>query len=230
MKACLKAKTVRRLIFTSSAGTVDVTEQQKPLIDETWWSDVDFRRRVKMTGWMFFVSKTQAEQEAWEFAKENNIDFISIIPPVVVGPFLMPTMPPSLITALSLITGNEAHFSIIKQDQFVHLDDLCLDHMFLYEHPKAEGRYIFSAHEATIHDRAKLLNQKYHEYNVPTKFRDIPDQLDIVIFSSKKIKELGFQFKYSLDDMFTELWKHADIEGFFLKTAESPINNGTPKN
>lgn len=54
---------------------------------------------------MYFVSKTLAEKEAWKFAKEQGLDFITIIPPLVVGPFLMPTMPPSLITALSPITG-----------------------------------------------------------------------------------------------------------------------------
>lgn len=54
---------------------------------------------------MYFVSKTLAEQEAWKFAQEHNMDFVSIIPPLVVGPFLMDSMPPSLITALSLITG-----------------------------------------------------------------------------------------------------------------------------
>jgi len=52
MKACLKAKTVRRFIFTSSAGTLNVTEDQKPLWDESCWSDVEFCRRVKMTGWV----------------------------------------------------------------------------------------------------------------------------------------------------------------------------------
>lgn len=52
MKACEKAKTVRRLVFTSSAGTLDVTEQQNSVIDETCWSDVEFCRRVKMTGWV----------------------------------------------------------------------------------------------------------------------------------------------------------------------------------
>ncbi|MED6107182.1 hypothetical protein PIB30_011752 [Stylosanthes scabra] len=52
MKACLKAKTVRRLIFTSSAGTIDVSEFKKDLYDETCWTDVDFCRKVKMTGWV----------------------------------------------------------------------------------------------------------------------------------------------------------------------------------
>nr|WJP34988.1 dihydroflavonol 4-reductase 1 [Loropetalum chinense var. rubrum] len=203
MKACAEAKTVRRLVFTSSAGTVNVEEHQKPVYDETCWSDMEFCQSKKMTGWMYFVSKTLAEQAAWEFAKENNIDFISIIPTLVVGPFLMPSMPPSLITALSPITGNEAHYGIIKQGQFVHLDDLCNAHIYLYENPKAEGRYVCSSHDATILDLAKLLRAKYPEYNVPSKFKDVDESLTCVAFSSKKLTDLGFQFKYSLEDMFT---------------------------
>lgn len=53
----------------------------------------------------YFVSKTTAEQEAWKYAKENKLDFVSIIPPLVVGSFITQSMPPSLITGLSPITG-----------------------------------------------------------------------------------------------------------------------------
>ncbi|KAI4320975.1 hypothetical protein MLD38_034402 [Melastoma candidum] len=201
MKACVKAK-VRRLVFTSSAGTVNVQPTQKPVYDENSWSDLDFVRSVKMTGWMYFVSKTLAEQAAWKFAEENNLDFISIIPVLVVGPFIMSSFPPSLITALSPITRNEAHYTIIKQGQFVHLDDLCESHIFLYEHPEAKGRYICSSHDANIHHIAKLLKDKFPEYNVPTEFEGIDENLEIVSFSSKKLTDMGFKFKYSLEDMF----------------------------
>ncbi|XP_057423403.1 dihydroflavonol 4-reductase-like [Lotus japonicus] len=229
MKACQKAKTVRRLVFTSSAGTLNAVEHQKQMCDESCWSDVEFCRRVKMTGWMYFVSKTLAEQEAWKFAQEHDIDFITIIPSLVVGSFLMPTLPPSLTTALSPITGNEAHYSIIKQGQYVHLDDLCLAHIFLFEHPKSEGRYICSASEATIHDIAKLINSKYPEYNVPTKFKNIPDELELVRFSSKKIKDMGFEFKYSLEDMYTGAIDTCKEKGLLPKAAENPSNGITEK-
>ncbi|EOY14811.1 Dihydroflavonol-4-reductase [Theobroma cacao] len=204
MKACVKAKTVKKLVFTSSAGTVNVEERQKPVYDESNWSDLEFVYAKKMTGWMYFVSKTLAEQAAWKFAKENNLDFITIIPTLVIGPFLMSSMPPSLITGLSPITGNEAHYTIIRQGQFVHLDDLCMAHIFLFENPKAEGRYICSSHEATIVELAKMLREKYPDYNIPTKFKDADENLANVVFSSKKLLDLGFQFKYSLEDMFTE--------------------------
>uniref|UniRef100_A0A7N0V636 Flavanone 4-reductase n=1 Tax=Kalanchoe fedtschenkoi TaxID=63787 RepID=A0A7N0V636_KALFE len=152
---------------------------------------------------MYFVSKTLAEKTAWEYAKEHKIDFISIIPTLVVGPFLMPSFPPSLITALSPITKNESHYHIIKQGQFVHVDDLCMSHIYLYKHPEAEGRYICSSHNATILQLAKMLNDMYPEYKVPTEFEGVDDSLEVVSFSSKKLKGTGFEFKHSLEDMFS---------------------------
>ncbi|XP_031505895.1 dihydroflavonol 4-reductase [Nymphaea colorata] len=202
MRSCLKAKTVRRVVFTSSAGTVNIQEQARPVYDEECWSDVEFCRTKKMTGWMYFVSKSLAERAAWDFAKEHNLDFISIIPTLVVGPFIMPTMPPSMITALSLITGNEAHYSILKQVQLVHLDDLCNAHIFLFDHPEAKGRYICSSDDATIFEVADLLRRKYPEYNVPTKFEGIDESIKSIHFSSKKLLDLGFNFQYTVEQMF----------------------------
>ncbi|KAK6938847.1 NAD-dependent epimerase/dehydratase [Dillenia turbinata] len=225
MKSCAKAK-VRRLVFTSSAGTVNVEQHQKPVYDENCWSDIEFVRSVKMTGWMYFVSKTLAEQAAWKYAKENNIDFISIIPTLVVGPFIMPSMPPSLITALSPITGNEAHYSIIKQGQFVHLDDLCESHIYLYDHPNAEGRYICSSHDANIPELAKMLKEKYPEYNIPSSFEGVDENTPVVSFSSKKLVDAGFKFKYTLEDMFTEAVETCRQKGL-LPLSHEIKDNGT---
>ena len=35
------------------------------------------------------------------------------------------------------------------------------------------------------------------------RFKDADENLKNVVFSSKKLLDLGFQFKYSLEDMFT---------------------------
>nr|AKN56968.1 dihydroflavonol 4-reductase [Gerbera hybrid cultivar] len=202
IRSCVKAKTVKKLVFTSSAGTVNGQEKQLHVYDESHWSDLDFIYSKKMTAWMYFVSKTLAEKAAWDAMKGNNISFISIIPTLVVGPFITSTFPPSLVTALSLITGNEAHYSIIKQGQYVHLDDLCECHIYLYENPKAKGRYICSSHDATIHQLAKIIQDKWPEYYISTKFPGIDEELPIVSFSSKKLIDTGFEFKYNLEDMF----------------------------
>ncbi|PIN15777.1 Flavonol reductase/cinnamoyl-CoA reductase [Handroanthus impetiginosus] len=202
IRSCAKANTVKKLIFTSSAGSLNVEEEQKPVYDETNWSDLDFIYSKKMTGWVYFASKLLAEKAAMEAAKENNINFISIIPTLVVGPFITPTLPPSLITALSPITGNEAHYSIIKQGQYVHVDDLCEAHIFLFEAPTAQGRYICSSNDATIYDLANLIREKWPEYHVPEEFDGIEKDIPVVSFSPKKLTGMGFSFKYSMEDMF----------------------------
>ncbi|XP_010481941.1 PREDICTED: dihydroflavonol 4-reductase-like [Camelina sativa] len=214
LKACVEAKTVRRFVFTSSAGTVNVEENQKSVYDEQDWSDLEFIMSKKMTGWMYFVSKTLAEKAAWDYAEEKGLDFISIIPTLVVGPFITTSMPPSLITALSPITRNEAHYSIIKQGQYMHLDDLCNAHIFLYEKTAAKGRYVCSSHDATILTMSKFLRQKYPEYNVPSTFEGVDENLKGIVFSSKKLTEVGFNFKYSLEEMFVESIETCRQKGF----------------
>ncbi|XP_014512036.1 dihydroflavonol 4-reductase-like [Vigna radiata var. radiata] len=221
MKACLKAKTVRRLVYTSSAITTHITDQPKALYDESCWTDVELCRREKMPGWMYFVSKTLAEQEAWKFAKENGMDFITILPTLVVGPFLPPSMPSSIITALSPILRREEHYGIIRQGKLVHIQDICLAHIFLFEEPKAEGRYICNARDVTIHEIAKIINNKYPEYNVPTEFEKNGDELEVVKLSSKKLTDLGFEFKYSVEDMYTEAIDTCREKGLLPKTAQT---------
>ncbi|KAG9449692.1 hypothetical protein H6P81_009657 [Aristolochia fimbriata] len=202
LRSCKRAGTVKRVVFTSSAGTVNVAENRKPIYDESSWSDVDFIRTAKMTGWMYFASKTLAEKAAWEFAGEEGIDLISIIPTLVVGPFIMQGMPPSMITALALLTRNEPHYSILKQLQVVHLHDLCDAHVFLFERPEARGRYICSSHDTTILALAKMLKDRYPEYDIPQQFEGVEESLQTVSFSSKKLTDMGFKFRYSLEEMY----------------------------
>ncbi|CAA7408348.1 unnamed protein product [Spirodela intermedia] len=222
LRSCLRAKTVRRVVFTSSAGTVAIQESRQSIYDENCWSDVDFCRAKKMTGWMYFVSKTLAERAAWDFAEKNNIDFISIIPTLVNGPFIMPTMPPSMLTALALITRNEPHYSILNPVQFVHLDDLCNAHIFLFENPEANGRYICSSHDVTLTELGRMLKKRYPEFNVPTEFGD-KEVFDIVSFSSKKLTDLGFSYKYSLEDMFDGAIQSCREKGLLPSPEANPV-------
>ncbi|KAH7685980.1 bifunctional dihydroflavonol 4-reductase/flavanone 4-reductase protein, partial [Dioscorea alata] len=202
MRSCLKAKSLQKIVFTSSAGAVTMQEHLKPVYDEDCWTDVDFCRKKKMTAWMYFVSKTLAEKAAIEFAEQNGLNLVSVIPTLVNGQFIMNSMPPSMLTALALITKNVPHYSILNPIQFVHLDDLCHALIFLFEHPEAKGRYICSSHDITLPDLAKMLRDIYPEYDIPTEFEGIDKIHDLVRFSSKKLLDLGFEYKYSLEDMY----------------------------
>jgi len=56
------------------------------------------------------------------------------------------------------------------------------------------------------------------------RFEKIPDELEPVRLSSKKIRNLGFQFKYSFEDMYTHAIDACKEKGFLPKTAEIPVN------
>ncbi|CAL5384922.1 unnamed protein product [Camellia sinensis] len=56
MRSCSKAKTVKRLIHTSTTGTVVIQPQPQPQpepdqYDESFWTDINFCKAQKMTGW-----------------------------------------------------------------------------------------------------------------------------------------------------------------------------------
>ncbi|KAL4199148.1 hypothetical protein AMTRI_Chr03g49740 [Amborella trichopoda] len=201
MRACLKAKTVKRVVFTSSSAAVCIGEQQSDYYDESYWSDIEFCTRSKPNGWMYVVSKTLAEKAAMKFAEENNMDLVTIAPSIVVGPFIVPTMHISILIALALITRDEALYFILKQNWMVHLDDLCNAHIFLMEHPDAKGRYICSSHDFTIIQLSKMMKERYPEYDIPTEFEGVDETVRPIRLPSKRLEDLGFEFKHTMEEM-----------------------------
>lgn len=55
----------------------------------------------------YVLSKTLAENAAWKFAKENDLQLVSINPAMVIGPLLQPTLNTSAAAVLSLIKGKK---------------------------------------------------------------------------------------------------------------------------
>ena len=85
--------------------------------------------------------------------------------------------------------GIESHYTILKNIQFIHLDDLCESHIFLFENSEAKGRYICSSHDTNIYDLARMLQKRYPEYNIQQEF---------VLFSLTWFQLLDWFFNYQL--------------------------------
>lgn len=220
LKACSKAKTVKRVVLTSSAASVSINEspEQNQYIDESCWTDVDFLQTKKPPAWAYPVSKTLAEQAAWQYVKEHNLNMVTIIPVLIVGPAITPTVPSSCQLALCLLTGNPQFFGGLKGMQMVsgsislvHVEDVCSAQIFLMESPNVQGRYICSPINTCVPQLAEYLAKRFPEYNVPTKVEDVPSTPKVNI-SSKKLVESGFTFQFGID----EIYDHA-IEYFKTK-------------
>ena len=108
MKGCLRAKSVRRIVFTSSFMTAspmnDVGEFTKACLDESCWSPITFlKSETNKVAW-YTIAKALAEQEALKYGLNNDIDAVSILPDLVIGPWL---------TATSALTSAQLIFALI---------------------------------------------------------------------------------------------------------------------
>ncbi|CAK8577871.1 unnamed protein product [Lathyrus sativus] len=225
LKACAKAKEVKRVILTSSAAAVTINELKggDHVMDETNWSDVEFLNAAKPPTWGYPASKVLAEKAAWEFAEKNDIDLITVIPTLTMGPYLTQDMPSSVGLAMSLITGNDFLINALKGMQFLsgsisvtHVEDICRAHIFVAEKESASGRYICCAHNTSVPELAKFLSKRYPQHKVPTEFEDCPSKAKLIISSGKLIKA-GFSFKYSIGETYDQTVEYLKTKGVLKK-------------
>lgn len=64
------------------------------------------------------LSKLLTEEAAFQFAKQNEVDLVSVITTTVAGSFLTSTVPASIQVILSPITGNH---------DFIYVQCCCIE-------------------------------------------------------------------------------------------------------
>ncbi|XP_027357343.1 vestitone reductase-like isoform X2 [Abrus precatorius] len=214
LRACLKSKTVKRVVYTSSASTVSFSGTQKDVVDESVWSDVDLLRTVKPFGWSYAVSKVLTEKALLEFGEQHGLEVVSLIAPFVVGRFICPKLPDSVERALILVLGKKEEIGVTRF-HMVHVDDVARAHIFLLEHPNPKGRYNCSSFIVPIEEISELLSAKYPEYQIPTveELKEI-NGAKLPHLTSKKLVDAGFKFKYSLEDMFQDAIECCKEKGY----------------
>ncbi|KAL6954355.1 NADPH-cytochrome p450 reductase, variant 2 [Sarracenia purpurea var. burkii] len=158
---------VRRVVFTSSIGAVTMDPNRDPdaVVDESCWSDLEFCKNTK--NW-YCYGKVVAEQAAMEVAAERGVDLVVVNPVLVVGPLLQPTLNASIIHILKYLNGSTKTYTNSVQ-AYVHVKDVALAHILVFETPSACGRYLCA--ESVLHrgDIVEILSKFFPEYPVPTK-------------------------------------------------------------
>ncbi|XP_062170309.1 putative anthocyanidin reductase [Alnus glutinosa] len=209
LKACLQSKSVKRVVFTSSISTAtakDSSGNWRHVVDESCQAAVDHVWNTKASGWVYVLSKRLTEEAAFKFAKENGIDLVSVITTTVGGPFLTLDVPSSIRVLLSPITGDPELFSILSAVNarmgsiaLVHIEDICSAHIFLMEHAKAEGPYICCALNSLMSNLVEHLAEEYPCSNI----RSVEKESNLVPpeISSKKLRDLGFNYKHGIEDI-----------------------------
>ncbi|XP_015938186.1 cinnamoyl-CoA reductase 1 [Arachis duranensis] len=190
LEASLEAK-VERVVYVSSvaAAFMNPNFPNDKVIDESCWSDKDYCR--KTNNWYCF-SKTEAEEQALDFAKRTGLDVVSICPTLVLGPILRSSIVnASSLVLLKILKGCESLEN--KHRWIVDVREVADAILLAYEKPEAEGRYICTSHPVKAKDMVEKLKSKYPNYNYPTNFVEVDDHQTKL--SSEKLQRLGWRYK-----------------------------------
>ncbi|KAM1909233.1 hypothetical protein ACFX13_038018 [Malus domestica] len=189
LKACLEAK-VKRVVFVSAAASLVMNPKwsQGQVLDETCWSDKEYCRSTK--NW-YFLSKTEAEYEALEYARINGLDLVTVCPTLIMGPILQSTVNASTLVVIKLL--KEGYESLEnKPRMIVDVRDVAEAVVMVNEKPEAEGRYICTAHNIKTRDLVEELKSIYPNYSYPKNFVEVEEQPRL---SSEKLQRLGLSFR-----------------------------------
>lgn len=207
LQVCREAK-VKRVVFVSSVAAVSMNPRwpKDKVKDETCWSDKEYCRTTK--NW-YCLSKTEAEMEAFEFAKRSGLDVVTVCPTIIWGPLLQPTVNASSLILIKLLReGFESKDNRLLR--IVDARDVAEAVLLLYEKPEAEGRYICTAHAIKMRDLVDKLKSLFPHYKYPKSFTEVAEEEGLL--SSVKLQNLG--------------WKYRELEETLVDSVKSYQNGG----
>ncbi|KAK1431310.1 hypothetical protein QVD17_07767 [Tagetes erecta] len=190
--SCSKASSVKRVVVTSSIAAVAYNGKPRTpdvIVDETWFTDPNLCRETKM--W-YVLSKTLAEEAAWNFAKEKGLDMVTINPAMVIGPLLQPTLNTSAEAIANLLNGSQTYPN--SSFGWVNVKDVANAHIQAFEIPSANGRYCLVERVAHHSEIVEILRKNYPSFHLPQKCADDKPFVPIYQVSKEKAKSLGIDY------------------------------------
>ncbi|KAI9076905.1 hypothetical protein K1719_041121 [Acacia pycnantha] len=140
----------------------------------------------------YALSKTLAEDAAWKFAKENNLDMVALNPTMVIGPLLQPSLNNSSSAISNLINGVQTFPNVCMG--WIHVKDVANAHIEAFEISSASGRYCLFGTVAHYSDIVKILHELYPTLQLPEKCADDKPFRSKYQVSKEKAKTLGIEF------------------------------------
>ncbi|KAL5708079.1 hypothetical protein ACHQM5_018914 [Ranunculus cassubicifolius] len=193
LSSCAKTPSIKRVIVTSSIAAIAYNRKpQTPdtLIDERSFSDPDFCEELNL--W-YVLSKTLAEESAWKFAKDHNIDMVTINPGMVCGPLLQPTLNTTSGFILNLINGAATTYDNATVG-WVDVRDVMKAHILAFETPSASGRYCLVEKVVHFREIVAILRQLYPDIKFPENCAVEEFLPPTYKFCNKKATSLGLTF------------------------------------
>ncbi|KAF8406749.1 hypothetical protein HHK36_008841 [Tetracentron sinense] len=210
LMACSEAK-VKRIVVVSSIAAVVMNPNwpKDQVMDEECWSKKEYCREKE--NW-YSLSKTEAESEAFQYAKTSGLDVVTVCPSIVIGPMLQSSMNASSLFLLTLL--KDGYKDLENKDRaLVDVRDVAKALLLTYETPEAEGRYICTSYIIRTQDVIDKLKSMYPNYNYSKNLTEVDEDLKL---SSEKLQKLGWKFR-PLEESFVDSVRNYQENGILDK-------------
>ncbi|XP_011093047.1 putative anthocyanidin reductase [Sesamum indicum] len=179
--ACIRSRTVRRLIYTATVMAASPLKDDgsgfKEFMDETCWTPLNFSILYSNDFVEEYTrAKTLAEKEILSFGSEKNageMEVVTLLCGLVGGEALMPYLSGSLTVFLAQITNDELALNSLKFLQellakipVVHVEDVCNCHIFCMKEASMNGRFLCANGYISTAEIASYYQQKYPEFSI----------------------------------------------------------------
>ncbi|KAH8914523.1 NAD(P)-binding protein [Atractiella rhizophila] len=207
-----KQEAVKRVVVTSSCAAVFDAKQGGCWRDYTYtdkdWNSTTYAEAKASTlpVAVYAASKKFAEQAAWDFASSNNMELVTINPPMIYGPALQDISSPEALNTSSaniynLLTSS-SRSAPLPEDRLPLLSDVrdvAEAHVRAFQVPEAKGhRFIVSNGAILWRDLVKQLGDQRPELkdrlpNIPSDLK--PENRTLSRLDSTPAREvLGLKF------------------------------------
>ncbi|MHA2346214.1 MAG: NAD-dependent epimerase/dehydratase family protein, partial [Candidatus Hodarchaeales archaeon] len=220
-----KEEGVKRVVWTSSLAAVGMgTTSDQPFTEEDWY------HQAKNP---YYYAKYKAEWKAWEYAKLNNLDLITINPGYIIGPNFYRHTPTTEI--FQEILSNNFPLIPPMRFNFVDVRDVALAHILAFEKKEAKGRYICATNVLTFKKTLQLLHNMNSQIKVP-RFQMSPLLMKVFAIFSQQItrEEARIATETCVYTDTTKIqkelgWKPRPVEESLRETLQWIQNNGFEK-
>lgn len=224
-----QAEGIKRVVLTSSVAAVSYNEKgdSAPQTADDW-TDIN-----GPDSYAYAMSKTLAEQAAWELANSHEgFELVTIQPSMVLGPTLEADYGTSLESLYVLMKGK---YPLLPKMGFAIVDvrDVAILHRIGFEHPDAVGQRLLCSNGFRWFTAVSAyLKEEFPDYAKKLPTRELPNFVikflalfdPIMAFTAKS---LGKQVEYDCSPAKALGWQPRSPEEAIKDGAQSLIDTGS---
>ncbi|KAH6768374.1 hypothetical protein C2S51_013710 [Perilla frutescens var. frutescens] len=201
-ESCMRSNTVKRLIYTASVVGASPFQGDasgyKDVVDESCWTPPNLSFE------MFSAkSKTLAEKVVVGY-NGKGIEVVSLACGLVGGETIQSFVSESMGLLISQAMNDGLRYrglrvleDLVSKLPIVHIQDVIEAHIFSMENSDISGRFLVASAFLKSVEIASLIHKHYPDITIPPEL--IEDTKRETKWGSRKLEELGFQYKCDAD-------------------------------